>query len=438
MEGGYMLIRIFIGLAAVMIFGAVGLSILAYRPEIAPIDANSGPPFNPELVAKGEVLASAGNCASCHTIQGGLPYSGGYAIKTGFGTIYSTNITPDIETGIGTWSEAAFSRALHEGVARDGSHLYPVFPYDHFTKISDADVSALYAFLMTREPVLAPDQSNVLPFPLKIRAVQEGWKILFFRSGRFINTTAHTPEWNRGAYIAQGAAHCGACHTPRNVLGAEIRSQQYAGGIVDGLLAPSLTKTNQSLAPWTEEELFVYLRNGVSRLHQAAGGPMEGVIKDGLSKLPDADIHALAVYFSDISEGATRTAETNAVISRWQGLNALDASLSHNPAARLYVTACASCHYNAEDKVNLERPDLAFIDSVRADDPTKLVRVILNGRKAAMPAFGRGFSDADIAMIANYIRTTRTDKAAWPALEAQVKVVRAAGNNQPKAGAPLP
>ena len=433
-----MLKRILIGLVAVLIIGLGGFLILSYRPEIAPIDANSGPPFTPELVAKGEVLAGAGNCASCHTIEGGLPFSGGYAMKTGFGTIYSTNITPDIETGIGKWSETAFRRALHEGVARDRSHLFPIFPYDHFTRISDADVSALYAFLMTREPVLAPDEPNVLPFPLKIRAVQEGWKILFFRSGRFTETPDHTAEWNRGAYLAQGVAHCGACHTPRNVLGAEIRSQQFAGAYVDGLLAPPLTKANPSIAPWTEEELFAYLRNGVSRLHQAAGGPMETVIKDGLSKLPDQDIQALAVYFVDISEAATRTSETKAAISRWQGLNALDASLSHDPAARLYVAACASCHYNAGDKPNLERPDLAFIDSVAADDPTKLVRVILNGRRAAMPAFGHGLSDADIAMIANYLRTTRTNKAAWPALESQVAAVRAKGNSQSKTGVPQP
>lgn len=433
-----MLTRILTVLVALLIISLTGFLTLAYRPEIAPIAANSGPPFTPELVAQGEALAGAGNCASCHTIQGGLPYSGGYAIKTAFGTIYSTNITPDIETGIGTWSEAAFSRALHEGVARNGSHLYPMFPYDHFTKISDEDVSALYAFLMTREPVLASQMPNALPFPLNIRVLQEGWKILFFGSGRYAETPDHTTEWNRGAYLAQGAAHCGACHTPRNPLGAEIHSQQFAGGTVDGLAAPPLTKANRSLAPWTEDELFAYLRNGVSRLHQAAGGPMEGVIKDGLSKLPDQDIQALAVYFADISEAATRTAETNVAITRWQGLNAHDARLSLDPAARLYVTACASCHYNSGDKPNSERPDLAFVDSVVADDPTKLVRVILNGRRAVMPAFGRGLNDADIAMIANYLRKTRTGKAAWPALEAQVAVVRANGNNPPQMGASKP
>lgn len=433
-----MLKRILIGLAVVMVIGLGGFALLAYRPDMAPIAANSGPAFSPELIAKGEILAGAGNCAGCHTIQGGLPYSGGYGVKTGFGTVYSTNITPDIETGIGTWSEAAFKRALHEGVSRDGSHLFPVFPYDHFTKLSDADVSALYAFFMTREPVQAPDVPNELPFPLKIRALQEGWKILFFRSGRYVENPDHPALWNRGAYLAQGDAHCGGCHTPRNLLGAEIKSQQFAGGVVDGLSAPALTKANPSLAPWTEEELFAYLRNGVSRLHQAAGGPMEDVIKDGLSKLPDADIQALAVYFADISEAATRTAETKAAVDRWQGLNALDASLSHDPAARLYVAACASCHYNAGDKPNIERPDLAFIDSVAADDPTKLVSVILRGRRAAMPAFGRGFSDADIAMIANYLRTTRTGKPAWPALEAQVAAIRAKPSSKPETGAKQP
>lgn len=181
-----MLKRILFGFGAVIIIGLAGFAALSYRPEISPIEAKTGTPFAPELVAKGEVVAGAGNCASCHTIQGGLPYSGGYAMKTGFGTIYSTNITPDMETGIGKWSEVAFRRALHEGVARDGTHLFPVFPYDHFTRISDTDISALYAFFMSQEPVVAPDVPNILPFPLNIRAVQEGWKILFFRSGRFV------------------------------------------------------------------------------------------------------------------------------------------------------------------------------------------------------------------------------------------------------------
>ena len=235
-----------------------------------------------------------------------------------------------------------------------------------------------------------------------------------------------------------GAAHCGGCHTPRNALGAEIKSEQFAGGLVDGLVAPALTKANPSIAPWTEEELFAYLRNGVSRLHQAAGGPMENVIKVGLSKLPDQDIRALSVYFADISQASTRADETKAAVSRWQGLNALDASLSYDPAARLYVAACASCHYNAGDKPNIERPDLAFIDSVAADDPTKLVSVILRGRRAAIPAFGRGLSDADIAMIANYLRTTRTGKTVWPALETQVAAIRAKPISQPKMGAMQP
>jgi mono/diheme cytochrome c family protein len=170
-----MLKRILAGLFILVIVGLGGFMVLAYRPAIPPATLIAN--FSPELVAKGEVLAGAGNCASCHSVKGAIPYSGGYAMKTGFGTIYSTNITPDPETGIGSWSEAAFQRALREGIARDGSHLYPVFPYDHFTKISDADISALYAFMMTREPVTAPDKVNQLPFPLNIRALQEGWKL---------------------------------------------------------------------------------------------------------------------------------------------------------------------------------------------------------------------------------------------------------------------
>ncbi|WP_409373477.1 c-type cytochrome [Paraburkholderia caribensis] len=175
-----MLKRILIGVAAVLLIGVIGAFYFAWRPTIAPISPPVPSAFARELVMRGEVLAAAGFCAECHTAKGGRPFAGGYAMRTGFGTVYSTNITPDPETGIGTWSEEAFRRAMQEGVARDGSHLFPAFPYDHFTRMSDADISALYAYFMTREPVNASAQENTLPFPLGIRALQAGWKLLFF------------------------------------------------------------------------------------------------------------------------------------------------------------------------------------------------------------------------------------------------------------------
>src|ERR1700730_16541685 len=262
--------RVVISVAAVGVLGLLGFFALAWRPAIAPIDLPAKASFSAELIAKGEVLAGAGYCAVCHTAKGGQKFAGGYPMPTPFGVLYSTNITPDPETGIGTWSEAAFARAMHEGVARDGSHLFPGFPYDHFTKLSDDDVKALYAYFMTRPPVRASAPANTIPFPLNIRALQEGWKILFFRSGRFEPVAGKSAEWNRGAYLALGLSHCGACHTPRNLLGAEKAGDAYAGAVVDNWTAPPLTEANPVPGPWTQEELHSYLRNGVSVLHGSA------------------------------------------------------------------------------------------------------------------------------------------------------------------------
>jgi mono/diheme cytochrome c family protein len=196
--------RFLIGVVAIGVLGILGFGALAWRPAIAPIAPPAPESFAPALVAKGEALAGGGYCAECHTAKGGQKFAGGYPMPTPFGVLYSTNITPDPETGIGTWSEAAFARAMHEGVARDGSHLFPGFPYDHFTKLSDDDVKALYAYFMTRPTVRAPAPANTIPFPLNVRALQEGWKILFFRSGRFEPVAGRSAEWNRGAYSHWG------------------------------------------------------------------------------------------------------------------------------------------------------------------------------------------------------------------------------------------
>ncbi|MET1028035.1 MAG: cytochrome c [Dongiaceae bacterium] len=449
--------RILIGLVAVLVIAAGGFVALAWRAAIAPITPPAASSFAPDLIARGEVLAGAGYCGTCHTAKGGKPYAGGYAMATGFGTIYSTNITPDPLTGIGSYSEAAFRRALHEGVARDGSHLFPAFPYDHFTKLTDDDVAALYAFMMTRAPVTASTPANTLPFPLNIRAFQAGWKLLFFRPGRFQADPARDPVWTRGAYLAEGISHCGACHTPRNLLGAEESRHPYAGAAIDNWLAPPLTQASPVPAPWTREEFFAYLRSGVSRFHGTAAGPMSPVIHDGLVKLPDADIQALAVYFADLGPAATggtaaqpATLQSTAPQAAAQPAAAQPAAIApalaadrlgvgqqYDPAARLYTAACASCHYNSGDTVNPLRPDLALNSAVSLDEPTNLIRVILSGIGAkegapgiVMPGFGHGFNDADIARIAGYIRATRTKEAPWPDLEKKVAAIRAQTNEQ--------
>ncbi|USQ98007.1 cytochrome c [Caulobacter sp. RL271] len=426
-----MLKRILVGFLALAVVGLVGFGVFAWRPSIGKIAPPAPTSFSLDMVARGEVLAGAGYCSTCHTTKGGQPFAGGYPMKTSFGVIYSTNITPDPKTGIGAWSEAAFSRALREGVGRDGSHLFPALPYDHFTKLSDADVSALYAYMMTRPAVVAPAKRNGIPFPLNIRALQAGWKLLFFKPGRFEPDKTKSPEWNRGAYLAEGLSHCGACHTPRNALGAEKRDKAFAGAAIDNWIAPPLTAANPSPAPWDRAELIAYLRTGVSRYHGVAAGPMAPVVHDGLVKLPDADIQALAVYFADLDAAAGRSGALAPALQRAAAADRLNVGPQNDPSARLYTAACASCHYNGVGQPNPLRPDLALNSAVNLDDPTNLIRVVLYGVSArdgapgvVMPGFSR-FSDADVAKLAAYLRATRTDKPAWPDLDKKVAAIRA-------------
>ena len=419
-----MLKRIVLGLAVVVAVGLGGFAAFAWRPSISPIAAPAPTSFAPELVLRGAQLAAAGNCAGCHTVAGGAAFSGGYAITTGFGIIHSTNITPDPATGIGTWSEEAFRRAVKEGVAQDGTHLFPAFPYDHFTKLTDADVAALYAFFMTRPPVAAAAKPNTLPFPLNIRALQAGWKLLFFRPGTLVARTDRSTQWNRGAYLAESLVHCSACHSPRNALGAEIASKAYAGGVLDGRPVPALTAANEAPVPWSESELAAYFRDA-SLYHGRAGGPMRSVVRDSLSKLPDSDIAALAVYFADVGGTAPRAAETERAIVRAQSADRLDLARMTDVDAQLYTAACAACHYNSVGRTDPHRPELSFVTSLNAADPTALISVILNGRKSEMPSFAAGFSDSDVARIAAYLRATRTGSPPWPDLERHVATVRA-------------
>ena len=422
--------RILIGVLALAVIGVIGFAALAWRPAIAPITPPPPPTaFAPELVARGEVLASAGYCGVCHTAPGGQPFAGGYSMVTQFGTIYSTNITPDPETGIGTWSDAAFRRAMREGVTRDGSHLFPAFPYDHFSRLTDADIEALYAYFMSLAPVTAPARDNSLPFPLSVRALQAGWKLLFFRPAPFQPDPAHDAQWNRGAYLAEGLSHCGACHTPRNALGAEERGRAYAGASIDNWIAPPLTAANPTPAPWGKDELVAYLQTGVSRYHGTAAGPMGPVVR-GLSKLPPSDIEAIAVYFAELDDASGRPAFAPAALSQALATDHADASKRYDPAARLYTAACASCHYNGADGVNPLRPELALNSALALDDPTNLIQVVLHGIDAAdgapgvvMPAFNH-FSDADVAQIASYLRATRTSEPPGPDLEKKVAAIR--------------
>lgn len=427
--------RVVMWVVAMLVVGVCGFTAFAWRPALSEVSTPDPSSFSPALVQQGARLAAVGFCASCHTVTGGKPFAGGYAMKTGFGTIYSTNISPDRETGIGSWSEEAFLRAMREGVARDGSHLFPAFPYDHFTRLSDADIQALYAFVMSQPPVHAENHPNEMPFPLGVRPLQAGWKLLFFHPQRFEPQADQSPMWNRGAYLAEGLSHCSACHTPRGPLGEELSNRLYQGASVDGWFAPALTAANPAPVPWTSAELHDYLMTGVSRYHGSAAGPMAPVTQ-GLGTLGREDQQALVTYVESIGNGDARAAHATPAtpVSSALAADAQDHNRIDSAGGRLFVSACASCHYNRAPDVNPDRPELGLNSAVFLDDPSNLIRVILYGINAkdgaagiVMPGFARGLTDEDVATIAGYLRSTRTTKAPWPDLGKQVAAIRAAG-----------
>ncbi|MET0429400.1 MAG: cytochrome c, partial [Microvirga sp.] len=308
--------RLLLGGLAVLLVLAVSAFALAWRWEIAPVDPPPRSSFDPAQVALGGQLAAIGNCNVCHTAPDGAAFAGGLALPTPFGTIHSTNITPDPATGIGRWSEAAFTRAMREGVDREGRHLYPAFPYDHFTRVSDADIRALYAFLMTRRPIAASPPPNDLRFPYDQRILLTGWKLLYLREGPLAPDPAHSPEWNRGRDLAEGLGHCGACHTPRNGLGAERTEAAYAGGEVENWAVYAINGQSPAPVPWDAASLAFYLRHGWHERHGVSRGPMAPVTAN-LGSVPEADTAAIGTYVADLmgAPGPERVARGEAALA---------------------------------------------------------------------------------------------------------------------------
>lgn len=426
-----MIQRILIGSVLVLLLvGCVGIS---WRPSMEPVAPPAAASFTPTLVAFGAQLAAAGNCAACHTAPGGAAFAGGLGLETGFGLAYSSNITPDPQTGIGGWSEAAFARAMREGVDREGSHLLPAFPYTHFTKLSDADVKALYAFFMTRPAVVAEERENTIKFPFNVRALLAGWKLLFFDRGVYQNVRGKSEVWNRGAYLAEGLTHCAACHTLRNRFGAEQSQLAYAGAPFEGWLAPALNASNPAPLPWTQQDLYDYLRSGESEAHGVAAGAMASVVHDGLAKLPDADLRALATYFADINGSAARAPTAAAALALAASRRLVDAGRESEPGANLYLAACASCHYSAAAPAPAVRGSLSLSSALTSDDPANFIQTVMHGVGGAaqgrttgpyMPGFALALTDTDIALLAAYLRRTRSDQPAWPNLPAAIAARR--------------
>jgi mono/diheme cytochrome c family protein len=413
-------------IAALIVGGVIAAFAVVWRPAISAIEPPAPESFKADLVRRGRDLAATGNCSDCHTVRGGKAFAGGLPVPTPFGTIFSSNITPDPDTGIGRWSEEAFRRAMRSGVDRAGQHLYPTFPYDHFTNVTDEDDRALYAFLMTRQPVHAQARANELAFPLNQRFVVAGWKLLFLHRATYQADNAQSAEWNRGAYLVEGLAHCGACHTPRNALGAERTSASFSGGDVDNWHAYAINARSPSPLPWNTEALFRYLHQGFDADHGVARGPMAEVVSN-LSSVPESDVHAIATYMTSVFGPPSQDRLRSASEVRQSKASPAQADAA---GASIYAAACATCHESGRP-LPYGGVDLGLSTALSAPDPRNAANVILSGirpvegeRSPIMPGFASSMTDAQLAALLNYLRARFSNQPAWADVEKTVQEAR--------------
>jgi nicotinate dehydrogenase subunit B len=413
----------------------IGLLVAAspWRPAIAPITPPDIATYSAATIARGQQLAALGDCAVCHTADGGVTNAGGRPLDTPFGTIFATNITPDVATGIGAWSYPAFERAMRQGIHRDGRHLYPAFPYNHFAKTSEADLQALYAYLMAQLPVQQINRDNHLAFPFNLRPLMAGWNLLFHNATPFTADATKSEIWNRGAYLVEGLGHCGACHTPRNALGAEKTTAHLAGGTAEGWDAPALTSVSTAPIPWSESEFFNYLRSGISQFHGVAAGPMTSVVKE-LGALPDSDIRAMAVYLASFNAEAPNAEAQQALAARLESISSVRPATASIQGARIYDGACAVCHEPGGPQWFGSRPSLALNSNLHGSTPDNLARVILDGIMTpvsadlgTMPGFAHSLNDRQLSELIGYLRQRfAPDKPAWSGIDAAITAARGA------------
>jgi len=423
--------------ALAMMVGVVSVvtGVLGWRSVIAPIERSSANLYAPETIMRGQQLAALSNCATCHTTADGQKYAGGVALSTPFGTIYSTNITPDPETGIGNWSLAAFDRAMRQGVSRDGKHLYPAFPYTAFSRFSNDDVTSLYAYFMAQPAVAQRNPVTELSFPYSVRPAMAAWNALYpaALAPQTAPAGVNSQAWLRGEYLVNGPAHCSACHTPRNAAGAEMFGKQFlSGGYIKGWQAHDLTATSASPVPWTQQAFYDYLRKGVSENHGAALGPMADVVKQ-LSTVPDEELHAMATYLSSFQEPVDAK-KINLVIEQHLTLAAQPAPKLFNASGRLFEAACMACHHDGSGPTLLgANVPLALNTNLHAAQPDNLIRVILEGVRSPpsdsvgfMAGFADQFNDEQMTGLVNYMRARfASQQPAWPHVPEAVIRMRA-------------
>ncbi len=368
-------------------------------------NAASAAPSNADMVAKGAYLARAGDCVACHTAPGGKPYAGGLYVNTPFGALPTPNLTPDRDTGIGTWSDDDFYRAMHNGIRKDGAYLYPGLPYPWFTHVTRDDVLAIKAFLFSLPPVNSPAKPNKMAFPFTIRTGIAGWNELYFKPGEFKPDTTKSAAWNRGAYLVEGLGHCADCHTPKNTALAPIASQAFAGGNVDDWYAPNITTDpKEGIGTWSQATIVTYLKKGAANGQGVAFGPMAQTVHDSLSHLTDQDLTAMAVYLKSIPP------KQNYKLASMQidGTQPL--------GQQVYLSYCSSCHQPNGRGIGDAIPNLADNGAVTAQGPQDVIRALEGGLPAQgtygpMPGFATVLTSQQIADVTNYVRTSWGNKA---------------------------
>jgi len=408
----------------------VAVSVWVWLRNTDDVDLNATAPLasTPALVARGAYLARAGNCLPCHTPRGAAPYTGGRAIETPFGTVFSSNLTPDAETGLGRWTPAHFWRALHHGRSRDGRLLYPTFPYPNTTRITRADADALFAYLQSLPPVRQAPPANTLRWPYSSQAALAVWRALYFRPGEHRDDPRQSAAWNRGAYLIAGLGHCAACHSPRNALGANGGPLDLSGGLMtpQNWYAPSLRDpAESSVADWPLAEIVRLLQTGTST-RATVSGPMAEVVRHGTQYLSETDLTAMATYLQALPSTGRRTERGAPPPSRPSGAER---------GARLYDRHCAQCHGDQGKGVPGAYPALAGNRAVTLAQPANLVQMVLYGgfapattgnpRPYGMPPYVLMLDDRDIAAVLTHLRTSWGHQAAEVS-ELDVHRVRAA------------
>lgn len=368
------------------------------------------------LVERGAYLARAGDCQACHTTRGGAPFAGGRAIRTPFGTIHAPNITPDKETGIGSWSADDFWNALHNGKGKDGKLLYPAFPYPNYTRVTRADSDAMHAYFMSLPPVRQANKEPELRFPFNQRALLVAWRALYFRPGVYAKQPQKDAEWNRGAYLVQGLGHCNACHTQRNVLGATNGKRDLGGAMIPmlGWYAASLTGESEAgLGNWEVQHLLDLMKTGISA-RGVVSGPMAEVVRESLQHLADADLRAMAVYLKSLPQADAKDAQTLAALTP-------DNERVIKQGAALYEKHCVECHKASGAGEPPHIPALTGNHAVMLDSPANPIRAVMHGgyppstqgnpRPYGMPPFGNILGDGEVAAVVSFVRNNWGNRA---------------------------